>query len=965
MADVAKITIKVDSREVTAANKDLDHLKNASTSAVSAVAGLEKAVAGLGAAFSMYKLGEMIKETTLLAARHETLGVALQAVGRNAGYTSGELERYTSALQANGITMIESRQSAVRLMAAHIDLAHAAKIGRAAQDLAVVGGINSSEAFDRLVQAIQKGNVHMLHGLGIAITYESAYNRVAKSMNRTVSSLTDYEKAQIRMNAVLDYAKTLEGTYEAAMTTAGKQLYSLKRYVEDTQVKLGEAFGPALIVLVRAATNALLDLQGAIKDAQTTGEFQAMARGLASVASVITTVVRWIWNMRDALSVVMRLYVGVKIGSLLSSWISLWISKVQSIGKAIAAQGLYEVMINKVTAALVRQAVAERAVGLAQSTRRVNTAGVAVGATATTIGTAAVAGGSTGAAVGAVTGPGVVATAAIGAGLAVIVALLPEIISMFSAADNEILDMSAHMKDLRKDTDEVNTSLVDLGKSVTDSGERLAILTRQHAILKAIIEKKVDKQTYFMSPNDRAQLVAAQQRLDDYRAAYSRLTETQRKHAEAQSGLRLVDYIKVEEASIAKLQERYAAIKTLSAEKEEFEKQLGAKGERTKGRAAGKSDEEKQIEDVERLIESLQKEVAVVGLKGVALKEVNAQLLLEKGFREGQPEAVAKYLAELKELTTDSDRATAAMERMKQGIAAEGAVLTNAKALIADAALATSGATDESIRYAKYMEALNIVLNTTEHNYSPEQIAKLRAYGEAMSSASLGAAKLENALQREADQMNKQSLNRGDDVTKRLAHLAEVHGKTARLSTQAWKDAYYKIRLEGNDATGYLMRGAETAADRIAQGFADMATGVQTSFREMAAGILKEVARMMAQRAVANLLGMFLQWAFTPSTPTTTTAPYAWGTSSSAVATGMSSSYESVGGLMRVGDSKSSRSNPISIVNNISTGGKSEGGEATTEEQIVQGKMLGKLLQARIQEVLMKEQLPGGILYAR
>ena len=226
---------------------------------------------------------------------------------------------------------------------------------------------------------------------------------------------------------------------------------------------------------------------------------------------------------------------------------------------------------------------------------------------------------------------------------------------------------------------------------------------------------------------------------------------------------------------------------------------------------------------------------------------------------------------------------------------------------------------------------------------------------------------MESALQREADQMNKQSLNRGDDVTARLAHLSEVHGKTARLSAQAWKEAYYKIRLEGNDATGYLMRGAETAADRIAQGFADMATGVQTSFREMAAGILKEVARMMAQQAVAKLLGMFLQWAFTPSSSSTTTsAPYQWNTSSTTGTSAQWGSTEtSVQGLMSGSATQSTKSAPISIVNNITTGRTSEGDGATTEESVVQGKLLGRVLQAKIHEVLVKEQLPGGILYAR
>lgn len=190
------------------------------------------------------KLGEEALATaysaTKLAARYEELGVVLTAVGRGAGQTSGDIAQLQKALEKTGISMIQSRQTILSMIQAHMDLSKATQLARAAQDVAVVGQTTSSDALQRMTQAIATGQVRMLHTLGIQANFKQAYEEYAKSIHKASGALTEEEKASARVAETLKKAATVQGAYEAAMTTAEKQSRSMVRYTEDLMVTLGE-----------------------------------------------------------------------------------------------------------------------------------------------------------------------------------------------------------------------------------------------------------------------------------------------------------------------------------------------------------------------------------------------------------------------------------------------------------------------------------------------------------------------------------------------------------------------------------------------------------------------------------------------------------------------------------------------------------------------------------------------------
>ena len=278
------------SREAEASVAKLKAYEDALKSAADAKAAASKqanvladSIKILAAAYAALKVGEYIKESALLAARYETLGVVVEVVGRNAGYTKTQMDTATDAIARQGITMVESRESATKLVQAHVDLKNATALARIAQDAAVIGHLNSSDAFDRLVNGIARGNVLILRNIGINVNLQVAYRQMADELGKTTKELTENERVQARLNAVIERGADIAGTYEAAMGTAGKQITSMQRYVQDLKTVVGEAFLEVLTVSVMAVTDHLKDANKEVSELSKNQQLHEWGKTLADV----------------------------------------------------------------------------------------------------------------------------------------------------------------------------------------------------------------------------------------------------------------------------------------------------------------------------------------------------------------------------------------------------------------------------------------------------------------------------------------------------------------------------------------------------------------------------------------------------------------------------------------------------------------------------------------------------------
>lgn len=240
--------------------------------------GIRRAGAMLVTYFGARAASSYIIQVTRMAGAYDMLGVSMIQVGKNAGYSKSEMLQYEQSLRKAGIAAIESRQALARMVSANIDLAKSHKLARGAQDVAVIGQINSSEAFQRLVYGIQSAQTEVLRTMGINVNFEKSYAKMAKQLGITTGELSEYARTVARTHAVEDELAKARGTYEASMTSAEKQYLSLKRHVDNYQVALGKATQPAYLKYVETQTELYERLNEAVSDPA----FQSALEGLSS-----------------------------------------------------------------------------------------------------------------------------------------------------------------------------------------------------------------------------------------------------------------------------------------------------------------------------------------------------------------------------------------------------------------------------------------------------------------------------------------------------------------------------------------------------------------------------------------------------------------------------------------------------------------------------------------------------------
>lgn len=288
MTDIATLGIAVDSTQVRRGVSDLDGLAAAGGRAeksVQSLGGVVGALArGMGVltgALATVGISRLITETATLSQRYNEMGIVLNVVSRNAGLLKSDVDAVTKAVKDQGISMIESRSVMTRLIQAQIDLSKATELARLAQDAAVIGQINSSEALDRMIHGITSAQVEVLRGIGINVNFENSYKQLAQQMGVATSSLSEQQKMQARVNIVLEEATKLNGVYAASMENAGKQMRSTQRLAEDLKVKIGGLFDQTAMVAVKAYTDLLKDLDRTVEDMARSGELKDWSHRIA------------------------------------------------------------------------------------------------------------------------------------------------------------------------------------------------------------------------------------------------------------------------------------------------------------------------------------------------------------------------------------------------------------------------------------------------------------------------------------------------------------------------------------------------------------------------------------------------------------------------------------------------------------------------------------------------------------
>lgn len=207
-------------------------------------------VAGTAINTAVGALRQLVTAPVEVAARVGALEVVFYRIGQQAGYAKDKLSGFVEGLKETGITTRQSLENLTKMIQANLDLSRATDLARVAQNAAVIAGVNSSEAFSRLLHGITTLQPEVLRGLGIVVDMQAEVKKWAAANDVAAESISATTKQQIAFDAVLAAGQRIAGSYESAMTEVGKKLTSLPRYIEEAQLALGKGLKPVLSSVV-------------------------------------------------------------------------------------------------------------------------------------------------------------------------------------------------------------------------------------------------------------------------------------------------------------------------------------------------------------------------------------------------------------------------------------------------------------------------------------------------------------------------------------------------------------------------------------------------------------------------------------------------------------------------------------------------------------------------------------------
>ena len=229
------------------------------------IMGLVRAAGIFGAVFGAagaYGLVNFVKRAVMTAARTEELGVVLEHTAAKAGLSQTYIDNLVESIKKLGITTQVSSNLVAQMIALELDLSKATQLADLARNAAIFSMENTSQALEGILHGIVTLQPEVLRQRHVFVNLEQEYAKFAREANRTTASLTMQEKQHIALEAAIRSGTRIQGAYDAAMSSAGKQVRSMARYIEEMFNELGKIGIPAL----QAGVKWVKSITGEIRD---------------------------------------------------------------------------------------------------------------------------------------------------------------------------------------------------------------------------------------------------------------------------------------------------------------------------------------------------------------------------------------------------------------------------------------------------------------------------------------------------------------------------------------------------------------------------------------------------------------------------------------------------------------------------------------------------------------------------
>jgi len=250
---------------------------------------------------------EFAKGATMQAARIEVQWRTLSLTAGNAGQSIEDMTKHIQALRAAGIKTGEALEIVTQFLANELPVENITELARRAQDMAVVIGRDSTEAFQRFNNFLQTGNSEWIRTMGITKTANQMLMEYAQTQGKVVKALTARERKEALVQGLMKETMRYEGAYEEAMKDPYKRWTSLPRLISNVTEVLGAVFVPMMGTVVDIFSDALEKIERLFrvtkKEAKETGAtIGEWKEGFLKLRAVVQAFANWFMSLWERLT---------------------------------------------------------------------------------------------------------------------------------------------------------------------------------------------------------------------------------------------------------------------------------------------------------------------------------------------------------------------------------------------------------------------------------------------------------------------------------------------------------------------------------------------------------------------------------------------------------------------------------------------------------------------------------------
>ena len=209
----------------------------------------------------------------------------LNQLGAASGVALGGLAKQFTQASGGAISLRESMEATTKAISSGLSQQQFLDLGKVAKNASQALGVNMSDAVSRLTRGITKLEPELLDELGIFTRVGKATEDYAKSVGKSVNSLTDFERRQAFANAVLEEGKqkfgeialetnpydqllaNLKDVAQTILETVNTVVAPVAKLLADNVGLIGLAIAAAALKITQQALPALASWQKGLKDA--------------------------------------------------------------------------------------------------------------------------------------------------------------------------------------------------------------------------------------------------------------------------------------------------------------------------------------------------------------------------------------------------------------------------------------------------------------------------------------------------------------------------------------------------------------------------------------------------------------------------------------------------------------------------------------------------------------------------